>query len=400
MNFDKNIFKRIFKFLFSLIFLLLVLFQMYEWATGEWIREVFIYGRNYPNFFTNEELESFEIIFLLFILPFLPFLLWGLYSGFKKQGKKIFLYPFLGSLLGLLFAFLINLLLAFSTGSMAGLSFGYFLIVFIPFSISVIFLLFPSLVLLKFRKENLFFKFTCFLFLISIIAGIGISKYFSKINPSWCENKKLTQRGNYRDECYYHLALRSNDFSLCMQIQYKYTRESCLAKLAKRLNNPKICEMAGENEVIDSCYRNLAEESRNSSFCEEIKDNRIKDSCYNVLGQYLSDPSLCLKIKDKGSKEYCLHWVATYGREPAICEMIEENSEIDKCYYDVAIKVALTTRNASFCEKICEKIKNLQLKDLCYYDIARDLEDFSLCLKIEAEKLKEDCLEKMSKYRK
>lgn len=111
-------------------------------------------------------------------------------------------------------------------------------------------------------------------------------------------------------------------------------------------------------------------ERRALCYCEIIKvrneadqeAKEAKDICYLYFAESATDLSICEKIYSQFGKDFCYSKISYNKREPSICD---------------------------------KKIQSSEIKDTCYYNLASGMIDFSLCEKIQDERNKEMCKERV-----
>ena len=91
-------------------------------------------------------------------------------------------------------------------------------------------------------------------------------------------------------------------------------------------------------------------------------DQEAKDICYLHFAGSATDLSICEKIQSREAKDWCYSKIAYNKKEPSICD---------------------------------EEIQSSEVKDVCYYNLATVMIDFALCEKIQDERDKELCKEKV-----
>lgn len=336
-------FRKIILVLIFYCLLTVFLIHVIGWGGG-WPRE-FIYGHNWQYVYEEDALDSLKLFFFLSSF-FFPFLITGLYFGLKKGGKSLFIFPILSFLGGIVFPFALLFFGFFGHGDAE--SVAYFIYFFTIHSIWLAFFLLLMLTFLKFKKEKLFFKIIVTLFLFSFFINIGISKYFNNTtDPDWCENKRITSgQSQYRDSCYRHLALRSNDVQLCNKME-NY-REDCLADFALKLNDVKVCGAAGEKFMIEKCIEEVAVRIRDSNLCPQIESEFYRSNCYLRIAVLKEDSNLC-QFVSFDDKDKCYGEIGIVKRDPNLCDFIEPGSYWhNECISEIAEK----TKNPDLCERI------------------------------------------------
>ena len=84
-----------------------------------------------------------------------------------------------------------------------------------------------------------------------------------------------------RDTCFNGLAYVKNDFRLCKEMSNENIRSICYYALALRNNNPSLCESM--ISLKDSCYLDLARIKKDPTLCDKIKEEYYKNNCQEEL---------------------------------------------------------------------------------------------------------------------
>lgn len=94
-------------------------------------------------------------------------------------------------------------------------------------------------------------------------------------------------RNQYRrDDCYYTFAIYSekykDDFSLCSKIEeWDYLKDRCFDEIAIETNNYSLCANIQSEDKSNSCYREIAAEKKDTKICDYIQDESSKKGCYS-----------------------------------------------------------------------------------------------------------------------
>ena len=105
----------------------------------------------------------------------------------------------------------------------------------------------------------------------------------NEIDISLCEKiTKLDQDDgwSFKDQCYYHIALRISDITGCDNIIGLDTK--------------------------GGCYYHIANNTENINLCERIDDNQRKYKCYTNVSRYSEDPNICNKLDNELWLSACL----------------------------------------------------------------------------------------------
>jgi len=169
-----------------------------------------------------------------------------------------------------------------------------------------------------------------------------------------CENIEINDgppRGETRTICYYSLALKRQDTTLCdLAGEFENT---CKAEIIMNKSDFESCDMIDKVRVRDICYSYVAEDHFN----------------YNN-GDY--DMSLCLNIEDLGISDGCYLGVSLVSGNISGCDFIEDPDFKDACYADIIMENSYT-------------------KDACYSSFSTLSENISICDFIKSEGFREYC---------
>lgn len=214
------------------------------------------------------------------------------------------------------------------------------------------------------------------------------------------------------DWCYLEVSIATNDSESCEPIKDNDRRNYCLTKtlktnfcddiegslyksdcyffLAKKTNNPSLCDMLKWEQDQVAC---LAIVQNNYSLCETITSEWERNDCYhsinmvlkNVLGEGLKDATVCSSITKDSERSYCFFHVAKNTKDKELCD---KTTRKEYC-------LGLITLDESFCEKIsicseedsiysiCGWITVADEKEDCYFTIGVE-KDNKVCNKLDS----------------
>ncbi|MCK4429607.1 MAG: hypothetical protein KAU95_04475 [Candidatus Aenigmarchaeota archaeon] len=183
-----------------------------------------------------------------------------------------------------------------------------------------------------------------------------------------------------RRYCEEEILLKSGDPASCGQLSDESWRNECYFKFAMDRMNSTFCEKAGSS--ADNCYYNLAIKLNDPSICDmTVGENKAK--CYGTIAIRTNNITLCGEIeegfKGYGNKIYCEEKILINSGDPASCEKLVDEWMRNKCYY----KIAIDKLNSTFCEKAGSSDKSNSYESSCYYDLAMKLNDPSICAMLE-----------------
>jgi hypothetical protein len=110
--------------------------------------------------------------------------------------------------------------------------------------------------------------------------------------------------------CYFNLAKKLNDLTVCDKASHEGVRYQCYALFAEYSKSSEICHkiprVTKEHlSLIDICLSGVAFKASNPEICENINNSGLRDSCFFKLAKKSGDLTLCEKILDSGLKSGC-----------------------------------------------------------------------------------------------
>ena len=133
---------------------------------------------------------------------------------------------------------------------------------------------------------------------------------------------------------------------------------------------------------IGQCYRELGREKQDINFCNKIdkiiSQLSMRDYCILGVAESTKDYKVC---EESGDRDRCLYLLITDGivKDPSLCDTMS-NSPIsfqDSCFSDLGADL----NNDS----LCAKINHLGQKNLCFFRVAQNTKNSSICKKIVVE---------------
>ncbi len=128
--------------------------------------------------------------------------------------------------------------------------------------------------------------------------------------------------------CYEPIAVAKKDKSVCDNLKQGASRDSCYSKVAVAKGDASDCEKLPNtppgnskyDPARDYCFYGLATKTTNDSLCEKISPGTEKDACYQSIGQKKLDIAICDKITDAETKGTCYYRVAIDAKNIAVCD--------------------------------------------------------------------------------
>ncbi len=212
--------------------------------------------------------------------------------------------------------------------------------------------------------------------------GCGATIAFLKGNATECEG--LTTFAS-RD-CYAEYAELTEDYTACLFISSRNARDDCLYQFIGYYIVPEswdICEEFDDEDYMYECYYEAAKETLDVSYCDKIQGESYyydRPSCYGQMAASNSDLTICGKLADKEDRNGCYSYYADYIEDLSVCYRIEAGSSRDNCLYQFT-NWWFSPGSWDF----CDDFNDTDYKDECYYEAASDTYDLSYCDKISDE---------------
>jgi len=142
----------------------------------------------------------------------------------------------------------------------------------------------------------------------------------------------------YREACYYDVANREKDITVCDKIGAKNLQLKCRARLEE---NPDLCGQIDTLTEKDWCYSTMAFKWNKIKYCKMIFYQPLKDKC--VLDFVLdkkSDPMECFGLADLDMRDKCIYYHidlyvnktgAEGGIKPKLCGLISNMTLQVRC---------------------------------------------------------------------
>ena len=117
-------------------------------------------------------------------------------------------------------------------------------------------------------------------------------------------------------ECFYDVAVRTKDPSLCSHVssdpfQY-YSRDVCYTMLAELRNDSTLCSNVQDTSKSNSCFYHMALRMKDPSLCTRVAPadpNYSRDFCYGGVALLTHNTALCSKITESWRQEACIQHI-------------------------------------------------------------------------------------------
>ena len=148
------------------------------------------------------------------------------------------------------------------------------------------------------------------------------------------------------------------------------------------------CKNTQNQQEKDNCYFKIAEKNKDISICDKISSKGGSSECYyeilvSMEGKNISI-SLCDDLKDGWGKYYCYSKVAIAEQDASICNMIPNINE------DIAIEGTIGLSNKGVSES--KYFPPSYHRATCLMEVAKLKRDIKICEMIEIEHFKDNCL--------
>jgi hypothetical protein len=127
--------------------------------------------------------------------------------------------------------------------------------------------------------------------------------------------------------CLSDISLATNDADICQRLESDdYWRDICYKNYALNNNAPQYCLLIPEGIHNNPCYYDIALKYKNWTLCDEVTDTDKNTQCNYILAKELLIKEPCYQMKGILDTEVCLLRNAVYTNNPKVCEEIR--------YYD------------------------------------------------------------------
>ncbi|MDD5163602.1 MAG: hypothetical protein PHD95_05345 [Candidatus ainarchaeum sp.] len=207
-----------------------------------------------------------------------------------------------------------------------------------------------------------------------------------------------------RNICIEQIAIDSKNYLLCRQISDSNSKRSCLNSLAGLLDsnsNEAICNEMTFTQDKDACEKNLAGATGKIQYCEKINSIILKDNCYSIIGIQKKDPSICEKIllTDYTNWDSCFEGIATANNDASLCIRIENQYTRINCVFDTAVNLQSTQTCQIFNPNYAFSYSDYRLDWLCYKNYAITSNNLFICDMIPDTKLNTECWDKNAAFK-
>ena len=246
----------------------------------------------------------------------------------------------------------------------------------------------------------------------SVVAGSYFDprvcdKYISAAdskNLSYCYNQAIVfspfvkkddckRLGKNSTSCYYALALKNGDATLCDSIIDAAYKRTCKAKLVIDTSLTGKCLKLENQDKQVQCLKDMASGAKDANVCNDLFantknstsiTNELLGTCGVSLGG-VGSADICRQLNNESAAGACLGTLALLKKDPSYCPQIKYDQKKIECINDY-VKINKD-------KTMCDKYSNQQDGDLCYSIVGVFLKDKTLCNKIKDEVSKKMCNE-------
>jgi hypothetical protein len=105
-----------------------------------------------------------------------------------------------------------------------------------------------------------------------------------------------------KDKCYFDVAVKTRDRSLCRNINNSSDQEICVTGIKGDI---EACRNMQDYLSRDKCLNTVALVMGNEAICQEIETLGFQQSCYVDLAAMKNDLNICNGFYDAGTIEWC-----------------------------------------------------------------------------------------------
>lgn len=146
------------------------------------------------------------------------------------------------------------------------------------------------------------------------------------------------------DRAYKIVADKTMNITYCHLILDNHTRRKCVLSLGSSVDDPSICEYISDDDrnKRDACYYRIAVKTNDESICGLIWSGSLEyDRCYVSIIYGKKDLSLCDQIDAETTKQLCRAvvsldynhcWETEYEQSHCAIEVVKLNGDVNACH--------------------------------------------------------------------
>jgi hypothetical protein len=127
----------------------------------------------------------------------------------------------------------------------------------------------------------------------------------TKLDISYCESFNQPAEFLEKEECYFELAMITQDYSICEKM---LSGHEVSVKAEEVFNEP--FRAVGRNVGRENCFVRIAVTTKDYKVCERMKEfieyKSDTDQCFRLVAKETKNPSLCEKVILEPNKQQCL----------------------------------------------------------------------------------------------
>jgi len=152
---------------------------------------------------------------------------------------------------------------------------------------------------------------------------------FLNSRESICE---LISNQSVADLCYSNIAAITRDLSLCEKVKGDSRNYQCRSEIAKITGNISICPtLSTDQGTVDGCYFNIAMRQEDASVCQFIQDADVKAQCPYIVATTTGEMSACEAYNTQDERDSCYSSAAIMLSNPSTCELIKDSGRKNLC---------------------------------------------------------------------
>lgn len=231
------------------------------------------------------------------------------------------------------------------------------------------------------RERRLLFIAIAGLLFILAIGALVLTTVASSSGVGACKSIILVDN---RDSCFYNLANRTSNYSICSYLPQRADSYQCIAAVAEKVGDVKICDRINSSDFqYENCIYNVSYEKGNESDCL-VLNNQSESTCvFNVAKRnQFSNKSDCDPIINGSQKSLCY---SIYYYNDAVVQNVPSDCALLPNEVNATVLVTLVTRDfennqtGNLTSYLSYSELNVTPISYCYYNVATAHNDRADC---------------------
>lgn len=140
-----------------------------------------------------------------------------------------------------------------------------------------------------------------------------------------------------KDECLLSFQSGGVNESLCLEMT-TYKMRDCLRTLLKEKPNSVYCSKTKDKQIADDCYYYVAIQTQDKSLCDKIIDWQDstgydrRDNCRIRIDARTGNKDVCPAIMNSSMRDMCYVETSFYTKNSELCKFVESDYRKKECY--------------------------------------------------------------------